>query len=165
MQALHDELSDLIAQLSTDPHVWIEDKRLSLVVHARLTADADTVLAALREPVAALAQRHGMDVRPGAQVLEVCTPGIDKAGAVWRLVDDDTQALLYIGDDVGDLSAFAAVREWRDSVAKPGLVVGVVAGPDSPIAGVADLEVADPAAVGVLLEQLLPRPDLVNRVS
>jgi trehalose 6-phosphate phosphatase len=164
MRALHDELADVVARLSTDPHVWIEDKRLSLVVHARLTVDADAVLATLRDPVTAVARRHGMDVRPGAQVLEVCTPGIDKAGAVWRLVDDNTQALLYIGDDIGDLPAFAAVREWRDRTARPGLVVGVVPGPDSPIAGVADLEVADPAAVGVLLEQLSP-PDLVDRVS
>src|SRR6185436_15042584 len=47
MRALHDELADVVARLSTDPHVWIEDKRLSLVVHARLTADADAVLATL----------------------------------------------------------------------------------------------------------------------
>jgi trehalose 6-phosphate phosphatase len=165
MPALRDELSDLVARLIADPHVWIEDKRLSLVVHARLTDDPEGVLATLRGPVTALARDHGMEVRPGAQVLEICVPGIDKAGAVSRLVDDATQALLYIGDDVGDLPAFAAVREWRNRTAWPGLIVGVVPGPDSPIAGVADLEVADPAAVGELLERLRSRPDQADLVS
>lgn len=165
MSALRAELSDLVALLIDDPRVWIEDKRLSLVVHARLTSDADEVLAILREPVSALAHDHGMEVRPGAQVLEICTPGIDKAGALRRLVNDATRALLYVGDDVGDLPAFAAVREWRDRTARPGLVVGVVPGPESPIAGFADLEVADPAAVGELLAALLPRTAPTARVS
>ena len=31
---------------------------------------------------------HGMEVRPGAEVLEICIPGIDKASAVRRLVND-----------------------------------------------------------------------------
>lgn len=154
MAALRDELPLLLERLVANPAVWIEDKRLSLVVHARLTDDPDGVLAALHEPVSALARDHGMEVRPGAEVLEMCMPGIDKAGAVWRLVDDSTRALLYIGDDVGDLPAFAAVRQWRDQTARPGLTVGVVPGPESPIAGVADLELADPSAVGVLLREL-----------
>jgi trehalose 6-phosphate phosphatase len=154
MDALRGELEHLLARLVVDPQVWIEDKRLSLVVHARLASDPDAVLDALSEPVSTLAQGHGMEVRPGAEVLELCLPGIDKGGAVWRVVDDSTAALLYFGDDVGDLPAFAAVRQWRDATGRPGLNVGVVAGPGSPIAGVADLEVADPAAVGVFLGQL-----------
>ena len=155
MDALRVGLEALVARLILDPQVWIEDKRLSLVVHTRLTDDPDGVLATLRAPLIALARDHGMEVRPGAEVLEICMPGIDKAGAVRRLVDDSTRALLYIGDDVGDLPAFAAVRQWRDDTARPGLNVGVVPGPESPIAGVADLEVADPAAVGVFLKELL----------
>jgi trehalose 6-phosphate phosphatase len=155
MDALRAELAHLVVRLVVDPKVWIEDKRLSLVVHARMSNDPDAVLDTLREPVTALARDHGMDVRPGAEVLELCIPGIDKAGAVWRLVDDATRALLYIGDDVGDLPAFAAVRQWRDDTGRPGLNVGVVPGPESPIAGAADLEVADPAAVGVFLQELL----------
>jgi trehalose 6-phosphate phosphatase len=165
MDALRVELAHLVARLVLDPQVWIEDKRLSLVVHARLSNDPDAVLDTLVEPVTALARDHGMDVRPGAEVLEICIPGIDKAGAVWRLVDDATRALLYIGDDVGDLPAFAAVRQWREDTGWPGLNVGVVAGPDSPIAGVADLEVTDPAAVGVLLTELLAVADIVDPFS
>lgn len=157
IDALRDQLPPLIARLVADPHVWIEDKRLSLVVHARLTDDPAGVLAALLAPLRALVETHGMELRPGAEVLEVCSPGIDKAGAVWRLVDDSTRALLYIGDDVGDLPAFAAVRQWRDRTARLGLTVGVVSGTGSPIAGVADLEVADPAAVGSLLKDLSAR--------
>jgi len=152
--AMRDELPLLLKRLAADPAVWIEDKRLSLVVHTRLTDDPDGALAALHQPVSALARAHGMEVRRGAEVLELVLPGIDKSGAVWRLVDDSTRALLYIGDDVGDLPAFAAVRQWRDRTARPGLTVGVVAGPESPIAGVADLEVADPTAVGLLLGEL-----------
>jgi trehalose 6-phosphate phosphatase len=165
MQALRVVLPNMVERLVADPRVWIEDKRLSLVVHARLTDNPDTVLDTLREPVDALAREHGMEVRPGAEVLEICIPGIDKASAIWRLVDDETEALLYIGDDVGDLPAFAAVRQWRERTGKPGLIVGVVPRPESPIAGVADLEVLDPPAVGLVLAALLPVPDIVSPLS
>jgi trehalose 6-phosphate phosphatase len=165
MDALRCELEQLVTRLAGDPQVWIEDKRLSLVVHARLTSDPDAVLDILREPVSTLVQRHGMEVRPGAEVLEICLPGIDKGGAVWRVVDDATAALLYIGDDVGDLPAFSAVRQWRDDTGRPGLTVGVVAGPRSPIAGVADLEVADPAAVAAFLGELRSPADAVDPFS
>jgi|KBSSwiStaDraftv2_1062776.scaffolds.fasta_scaffold351864_2 trehalose 6-phosphate phosphatase len=163
--ALRVDLPPLVARLVADPQVWIEDKRLSLVVHARLTKDPDAVLGTLREPISKLAREHGMEVRPGAEVLEICIPGIDKASAVRRLVNDETEALVYIGDDVGDLPAFAAVRQWRERTGRPGLVVGVVPGPDSPIAGVADLEVSDTHAVGVLLAALAPVPDLTGPLS
>jgi trehalose 6-phosphate phosphatase len=162
MDALRVDLAQLVALLVLDPRVWIEDKRLSLVVHARLCDDPDSVLRSLREPLIALAREHGMDVRAGAEVLEICIPGIDKAGAVWRLVEDATRALLYIGDDVGDLPAFAAVQRWRDDTGRPGLNVGVVPVGGSPIAGVADLEVADPAAVGAFLKELLAGADLAE---
>jgi trehalose 6-phosphate phosphatase len=158
-------LPPLVAQLVADRQVWIEDKRLSLVVHARLTDDPAAVLDALRAPISNLAREHGMEVRPGAEVLEICSPGTDKAIAVWRLVNEETEALLYIGDDVGDLPAFTAVRQWRERTGRPGLIVGVVPGPESPIAGVVDLEVADPAAVGVLLAALAPASDMPGPFS
>lgn len=165
MSAVRAELTGLVDRLISDPHVWIEDKRLSLVIHARLTADSDATLATLREPVTSLAHAYDLEVRPGAEVLEICIPRIDKGGAVWRLVNDATDGLLYIGDDVGDVPAFVAVREWRDKTARPALTVGVVSGTDSPIAGLADIEVGHPAAVGELLEDLLSQLDPADPVT
>jgi trehalose 6-phosphate phosphatase len=51
LQELRVRLPGLVAGVVREPAVWIEDKSLSLVVHARLTAQPELVLSQLREPV------------------------------------------------------------------------------------------------------------------
>ena len=88
MQPLRARLPELLADNDADPDVWIEDKRLSLVVHGRKAEDPDAALAALRAPVDDLAAELGLEVHPGRDVLELRVPGYDKASALRRLARD-----------------------------------------------------------------------------
>jgi trehalose 6-phosphate phosphatase len=154
MRHLRNEVPAVVRAAVSDPEVWIEDKRLSLVVHTRMTADPGAAQRALATPLTDVATRHGMELHPGKEVLEFRLPGIDKATALERLVRETCRALVYAGDDVGDLPAFTGVRRWRARTALPGITIGVVAGPCSPIAGKADWEVRDPAELSNTLRAL-----------
>lgn len=155
LEELRDRLPGLIAGLVREPDLWIEDKSLSLVVHARLTAAPERVLERLREPVEKAAAAVGLGVRPGREVLEICLPGIDKGTAIRELIGDDTAAVLYAGDDVGDLDAVAEVNAWARRSGRPKLIVGVNADGRGPLAGQADVSLADPRAVVGFLRSLL----------
>lgn len=96
MQTLRIEPPPLAARLLADPCV---DRGQETVARRPCPPRRrpDATLNTLREQINALAREHGMELRPGAEILEICTPGIDKTSAVWRLIDDEAQALLYIG--------------------------------------------------------------------
>jgi trehalose 6-phosphate phosphatase len=138
--------------------VHVEDKQHSLVVHTRPAADPAGALGRLTPGIEHLAEELGLEVVPGRMVLELRPPGIDKGIAVRRLLDEvDASAVLYVGDDLGDLAAFAAVEAARDR-GLAGLTVASVdpAVPDAPaeLAARADLVVAGPAAVVEFLTSL-----------
>jgi trehalose 6-phosphate phosphatase len=154
LEELRERLPGLVAGIVRDPAVWVEDKSLSLVVHARMTAQPERALERLREPVEKVAAAAGLGVRPGREVLEVCLPGIDKGTAIRELLEEDRAAVLYAGDDVGDLDAMVEVNAWAERVGRPGFTVAV--GPaDGPVAGVADVTVPDPQGLLTLLLSLL----------
>ena len=142
----------MLTDQHADPGVWIEDKRLSLVVHGRKAGDPAAALARLEAPVSALAAELGLEVHPGRDVLELRLPGYDKAGALRRLVAEH-RGVLYIGDDLGDVPAFgeiARLREqgriaWSVAIASSGVAEAVDA---------ADVVLAEPAEVTRLLEAL-----------
>jgi len=154
LEELRERLPGLVAGLARDPAVWVEDKSLSLVVHARMTAHPEQVLERLRKPVEEAAAAVGLGVRPGREVLEICLPGIDKGTAIRELLEEDRAAALYAGDDVGDLDAIAEVNAWAERVGRPGFTVAV--GPDGgSLADVADVTVPDPRGLLGLLRKLL----------
>jgi trehalose 6-phosphate phosphatase len=131
----------------------IEDKGLSLVVHTRSApVGAQERLA---EPVGDLARRVGLEVHLGRRVLELRPPGFDKHGALLGLADPRPSAVLFAGDDIGDLRAFDAVDELR-AAGVPGLTV--VSDSDEGPASLrarADAVVDGPAGVVELLRELL----------
>jgi trehalose 6-phosphate phosphatase len=143
---------------SMGPDLWLEDKGLSLVIHARLTADPDHVLEILRTPVSEAAAAAGLGVRPGKEVLEICIPGLDKGAAIHELLSDDPAAACYAGDDLGDLPAIGAVNAWAERTGRPALTVAVSASGGGPVAGQAGLTVPDPQALLSLLRQILREP-------
>jgi trehalose 6-phosphate phosphatase len=151
---LRTALPGVLADAGADPDVWIEDKGLSLVVHARRAADPDAALAPLDEPVRALAATLELEVHPGRDVLELRIPGHDKGTAITALVERwQPTSVLFAGDDLGDLPGFARVRELRAG----GLVAWAVGArsPEVPdLAGSVDLEVDGPGGVLALLEAL-----------
>lgn len=137
-----------------DPGVWVEDKHLSLVVHTRRTPDPDGELARLTEPVRALAAAHGLEAKAGRYVLEIRVPGVDKGGALRRLVEELAPgALLFAGDDLGDLPGFAALEALR-AEGLPGLTVGAASAEVPEVAERVDLVVDGPAGVVALLTEI-----------
>jgi trehalose 6-phosphate phosphatase len=154
---LRDRLPGVIASAVQESAIWIEDKGLSLVIHARLTSEPDTVIAVLAEPIRRLANRAGLDVRPGKEVLEICLPGIDKGTAIDELLTDDTSAVLYAGDDIGDVPAFDRVREWAKRTRRPALAIAVT-GPNTSVAQHSDVAVPNPLALLSLLRRFAGAP-------
>lgn len=149
MVAARAEVDGVLAAAGADPDVWVEDKDISFVVHTRLAANPDAAYDVVRQPVADLAARHGLEVHAGKQVVEVRVPGVDKSHALDAILDElDPAALLWAGDDLGDIPAFERLRAWRDTTGRPALGVGVrPAGSPDPLAG-ADTEI-DPAVAAV----------------
>lgn len=154
LAALRSRLPALVDDEPRAGEVWIEDKDLSLVVHARRAADPQAVLDVLSAPVMALADELGLETHPGREVLEIRIPGFDKGTALSRLIDlHRPKAVLYIGDDVGDLPAFALVRRLRAELAAA-YTVGVASADIPEVAANVDLNLDDPAAVSTLLRDI-----------
>jgi len=152
MRRLRAQLPELLA--AADPAVWIEDKRLSLVVHGRRAADPEASLDPLRVPIAHLGAELGLDVHPGRGVIELRLPGYDKGVALRRLVEQVRPAtVLFVGDDVGDLPAFDAIAELR-RVGTPAWSVAVVSTEVPEVAEAADVQVDGPEGVVALLAAL-----------
>jgi trehalose 6-phosphate phosphatase len=151
------ELPSVVA--SAGPGVWIEDKRVSVVVHTRRAPDPDAALAALADPVRHLAERNGLELHPGRFVLEIRPPGYDKGRVLRQLVADvRPSAVLFAGDDLGDLPAFAAVAALRaDGIA--GVTVASASDEAAEVAEHADLVVDGPAGVVALLTEIADAVD------
>jgi len=97
--------------------VRVEDKGRALAVHTRRAADPEGAFEALRQPLAELAARHGLIVEPGRLVLELRPPGMDKGVALaHHLRETGAGSVLYAGDDLGDLAAYATVEKLRTGV-------------------------------------------------
>ncbi|MGH8860482.1 MAG: trehalose-phosphatase, partial [Jatrophihabitantaceae bacterium] len=152
IRTLRQRLPAVLAGHGTDPAVWIEDKRLSLVVHARRAADPDAALAPLRDPLDALAADLGLEVHPGRDVLELRLPGYDKAGALRRLAGD-RRGVLYLGDDLGDLPAFAEIRRLR-AAGRRAYCIGVRSSGVDEVAAAADASVTSADDAVALLRAL-----------
>jgi len=87
-------------------------------------------------------------------VIELRPPGVDKGSALTGLAGERAaRSVLFCGDDLGDLPAFAAVRALRaDGV--PGCAVASASAESPQVAAAADLVVAGPEGVVELLTAL-----------
>lgn len=133
-------------------HVRIEDKGLAIAVHTR-GIDA-SLLDELAQPLADLADDLGLAVEPGRQVIELRAPGIDKGDAVRALAARlGARQVIFAGDDLGDLPAFAAVEDLRESGVGGLLICSASAEQDALVAR-ADIVLDGPDAVADWLEQL-----------
>ena len=147
-------LPELLAEAGAPEGTRVEDKGSALAVHTRRTADPAGALAALAGPLADLAAATGLTVEPGRLVIELRPPGMDKGSALTVLAAErKSRAILFAGDDLGDLPAFGAVRALR-AASHPGLTVCSASGEVSELAAEADLVVAGPDEVAALLRAL-----------
>lgn len=152
--AVRAELPGFLESIGAWRGTWIEEKGRALAVHTRRAADPAAAFAALREPLAELAARHGLMVEPGRAVLELRPPGTDKGVALTEfLAETSAEAVLYAGDDLGDLAAYSAV-EKRRADGLPGLLVCSGSAEVPELAARADLVLPGPAAVTSFLSAL-----------
>jgi trehalose 6-phosphate phosphatase len=135
---------------------WIEEKGRAVAVHTRRATDPQAAFDALRDPLAALASRHGLVLEPGRLVLELRPPGMDKGVALSEYVrETGAETVLYAGDDLGDLAAYAAVEKFR-SDGMAGLLV--CSGSEvTELAERADLLLPGPAQLADFLAALAQR--------
>jgi len=157
VEAARTALPELLREAGAPPGTSIEDKTHALAVHTRGTADPEAALRGLRAPVGELAGRLGLMAEPGRFVIELRPPGVDKGTALTQLVAERAAtSVLFCGDDLGDLAAFAAVRALR-AEGIGGCAVAS-ASPESPqVAAAADLVVEGPAGVVALLAAIAGR--------
>ncbi|MCG7523522.1 trehalose-phosphatase [Streptomyces sp. OfavH-34-F] len=129
--------------------IWTEDKGHALAVHTRRAADPQAAFEALRGPLGELAAAHGLIVEPGRLVLELRPPGMDKGVALTGYVHEiGAASVVYAGDDLGDLAAYAAVERLREDEANPVPGLLICSGTEVPeLAARADLTLPGPGAV------------------
>jgi trehalose 6-phosphate phosphatase len=155
IEAARAQLPDVLDAVPADPAVWIEDKRLSLVVHARRAADPDAALDRVREPVAALAATVGLQTHDGRQVIELRLPGFDKGRALRHAAErTGAHIVLYVGDDLGDVPAFKEIHALR-AEGCAAFSVGVLSGEVPELAELTDVQVEGPAGVVELLATIV----------
>jgi trehalose 6-phosphate phosphatase len=147
-------LPGVLASAGAPEGTWVEDKGHALVVHTRRTAEPQRALVALGAPLAKLAADTGLACEPGRLVIELRPRGIDKGTAITALAAErNPVAILFAGDDLGDLPAFAAVRALRAS-GHEGVTVASASGEVTALADEADLVVDGPDGVSALLVSL-----------
>jgi trehalose 6-phosphate phosphatase len=150
------KLPGVLAAAGAPPETFVEDKGQALAVHTRRCAEPEVALERLRSILAALAERTGLTVEPGRLVLELRPPGMDKGKALRSFVDGlgaRPSAVLFAGDDLGDLAAFDAVDALRGE-GVPGVLVCSGSAEVTALAERADVVVDGPAGVVGMIDGL-----------
>jgi trehalose 6-phosphate phosphatase len=135
--------------------VFIELKLLSLTLHTRQAPGADDAVLAF---ATAQSARTGLDLRAAKRSVELHPPVAVDKGTVLETWAADRSAVVYFGDDLGDLPAYAALDRLRSrGVVACGIAVG---GPElpAPVRDAADVHLDSPGAAAALLDRLAPRP-------
>lgn len=132
--------------------VHVEHKGLTVTLHYRNAPDGAAWAVRFAEDAS---RRGGLAVHGGKMSLELRPPVEVDKGTVVRDLAEGMQAVLFAGDDLGDLPAFEELRRLRAA----GLAtLGVASGGDETPARVleaADVVVDGPAGVVELLGSLL----------
>ena len=151
VDVLRHELPALLAVEGAE----LEDKGLALVVHTRPSPDPAGAMERLTGPLRERAASQGLELHPGRLILELRPPGFDKRGALLSLCDPHPAAVLFAGDDLGDLPAFDAVDELRAQGVAGVLVCSESDEAPPQLRERADVVVDGPAGVVELLRSLL----------
>jgi trehalose 6-phosphate phosphatase len=134
---------------------YVEEKGLAVAVHTRRLPDPAGTFARLLPVLTELARSHELVVEPGRNVIEVRSPGMHKGAAVDTLVEEQQAgALVFIGDDLGDVDAFQAVLAHRKD-GMPTLLVCSGSEEENTLVELADVVVDGPDGVLGFLRGLM----------
>lgn len=137
--------------------VGIENKGLSLTLHFRVRPQARAAVESLADE---LAVRFGLERRGARASVELHPPVDTSKGSV---VSDllarfpDVGAVMFVGDDVGDVPAFKALAELAGSGVRTCSVAVTSSETDRDVLEAADLVISEDEVV-VLLDVLLADP-------
>jgi len=133
---------------------WVEEKGLAVAVHTRRCADPRAAYDRLLPLLTEAATDRKLTVEPGRLVIEVRDSGMDKGIALRRLVEEyDARAVVFVGDDLGDVPAFEAVADLREQ-GMPALLVCSGSDEESALRDLADRVVDGPDGVMAFLRTL-----------
>lgn len=134
---------------------FVEEKGLAVAVHTRRMDDPAGAFARLLEPLGSLARRHQLSIEPGRNVIEIRSGEMHKGQAVRTFVaEQQASAVVFVGDDLGDVEAFEAVRSLRAD-GLPGLVVCAASMEQPDLVELADVVVDGPVGVVDLCDALV----------
>src|SRR3954454_20264890 len=154
VEAARTRVPALLAELGAPDGVYVEDKGRAVAVHLRRAADPSAAADLVRAPLLALADELYLVAEPGRMVLEPRPSGRDKGDALRSLIAEmpppGPSVVVFVGDDLGDLAAFAAVDALR-AEGTPGLLVCSGSTEVTEVAERADLVVDGPEGVAALL--------------
>ena len=158
LAAFQDELSDLLAEAQADA-AFVEDKGLAVALHTRRLRDPEAALDRLLPVLERATKAHDLVLEPGRLVVEVRAPGMHKGLAVRALHQElEPSAMVYVGDDLGDVEAFEAVRALSDEepgdAGMTGLLVCSGSTEQQALVERSDLVVDGPSGVMEFLRQL-----------
>jgi len=132
--------------------VDVEAKGLSLTLHYRRRPEiADAALAWATDA----AERSGLELRTAKMSLELHPPVAVDKGTVVDARAEGMTAACYIGDDRGDLPAFAALDRLAAAGAHTVKVAVLTPDADPELLAQADEQVAGPAGAAAFLRDLL----------
>ena len=138
------------------PGARVEPKGLQVAVHYRGAADAEAARRVLLERLGQIAAPSGLRLLEGKKVVELAPPAGPTKGLVVERVAkaEGLLAVLYAGDDVADIDAFAALeRLAARGIPTMKVAVRSAETPESLMAR-ADLTVDGPPGLVVLLQTL-----------
>jgi trehalose 6-phosphate phosphatase len=93
---------------------YVEEKGLAIAVHTRRLPAPDEAARSAERVLGPVTEALGLALEPGRRVVEMRAPGMDKGAAVRQLVEElSPQAVVFAGDDLGDLPGFEAVADLR----------------------------------------------------
>jgi trehalose 6-phosphate phosphatase len=147
------ELPDLLRREGLeDAH--LEQKSLAVAVHTRRMADPQGALERLVPVLRKAAAKHDLALEPGRMVVEVRAPGMNKGNAVRTLQKElHADAMMFVGDDLGDVEAFEAITDLRRR-GMVGLLVCSGSQEQQALVELADVLVDGPDGVMQLLKQI-----------
>ncbi len=139
--------------------IVLEDKRTVLAVHYRLAEDPAAVRHLILQRVIGPARERGLAIASGHFMFEVRPPlPFTKGTAARRLLGaGDYLSAVACGDDLTDVTLFAAVRDWgeRDARRRTTAVAAVTSETPQPVTDAADVLVRATPGVHEVLSRLV----------